>query len=131
KHFSEATSHPVVPLIFLAFGLLINFIISALLIYGSFGFPKLGLNGSGIATLISRTLVVVGLYSYILRAKIYEKFLVPLRSEKMNPFVFKSLARIGIPSGFQYLFEVAAFAGSGIMMGWLGTKTLAAHQIAL
>lgn len=31
----------------------------------------------------------------------------------------------------QFIFEVAAFDFSAIMMGWLGTDTLAAHQIAI
>ncbi|MES2769659.1 MAG: MATE family efflux transporter [Bdellovibrionota bacterium] len=131
KHFSEGISHPVVPLAFLGIGLLANFILNSLLIYGLYGFPELGLYGAGIATLISRVLVVVLFYIYILRSKIYEKFRTTFASEKIDIYAFKDLARIGIPSGFQYLFEVAAFAGSGIMIGWLGTKALAAHQIAL
>lgn len=131
KHFSEGISHPTVPLIFLAVGLVANFFLNSLLIYGLFGFPELGLYGAGLATLISRIIVVAGLYTYIQKSKIYEKFRTSFKSEKIDVYAFKDLARIGIPSGFQYLFEVAAFAGSGIMIGWLGTKTLAAHQIAL
>lgn len=131
KHFSEGISHPVVPLVFLAIGLVVNFILNSLLIYGLYGFPELGLYGAGIATLISRIIVVVGLYIYLLRSPIFEKFKLPFSKDQLDSFAVKDLARIGIPSGFSYLFEVAAFAGSGIMIGWLGTKTLAAHQIAL
>ena len=42
-----------------------------------------------------------------------------------------SLLRIGLPTGFQYLAEVGAFAFAAILMGWIGTAALAAHQIAI
>jgi MATE family multidrug resistance protein len=42
-----------------------------------------------------------------------------------------SLVRIGLPTGFQYLAEVGAFAFAAILMGWIGTAALAAHQIAI
>ncbi|HEY0271671.1 MAG TPA: MATE family efflux transporter, partial [Chitinophaga sp.] len=31
----------------------------------------------------------------------------------------------------QYVFEVSAFSGAAIMVGWIGTADLAAHQIAI
>ncbi|MCZ7612529.1 MAG: MATE family efflux transporter [Ignavibacteriaceae bacterium] len=36
-----------------------------------------------------------------------------------------------MPSGFQYFFEIGAFSFAVVMVGWLGTKQLAAHQIAI
>jgi MATE family multidrug resistance protein len=41
------------------------------------------------------------------------------------------ILRIGVPSGFQFIFEVGAFSSAAIMMGWIGVTALAAHQIAL
>ena len=41
------------------------------------------------------------------------------------------MLKIGVPSGIQFVFEVGAFAMAAIMMGWLGTVPLAAHQIAI
>ena len=38
------------------------------------------------------------------------------------------MLHIGIPAGLQFIFEVAAFDFSLVMMGWIGTKALAAHQ---
>ena len=43
----------------------------------------------------------------------------------------KKLLGLGLPSAVQYVFEVGAFFFAVIMVGWLGTKQLAAHQIAL
>ena len=41
------------------------------------------------------------------------------------------MLHLGVPSGVQFIFEVAAFDFSLVMMGWLGTITQAAHQIAI
>lgn len=41
------------------------------------------------------------------------------------------MLHIGLPAGLQFIFEVAAFDFSLVMMGWLGTSALAAHQIAI
>ncbi len=43
----------------------------------------------------------------------------------------QSLLRLGLPVGVQYLSEVGAFAFAAILMGWIGTSALAAHQIAI
>lgn len=131
KNFTEGVSKPSIPLIFLACGLVINFFLAWIMIYGNLGFTALGLKGAGIATLISRWLVVISLYVYLVRAKAFKKYEMSFSKKDINFVTLLNVARIGIPSGFQFLFEVAAFAGSGIMIGWLGAKTLAAHQISL
>ena len=41
------------------------------------------------------------------------------------------MLHIGVPAGVQFIFEVAAFDFSAVMMGWLGATALAAHQIAI
>ena len=41
------------------------------------------------------------------------------------------ILKIGIPTGFQFIFEVSAFSTAAIMMGWIGVNALAGHQIAL
>jgi MATE family multidrug resistance protein len=131
KNFTEALSHPIIPLIFLLIGLVANFILNMLFVFGLYGFPNMGTTGAGLATLLSRILVVFLLYIFILNSQKFEKYRVEIFKQKFDKLSFQAIGKIGIPSGFQFLFEVAAFAGSGIMVGWLGTKALAAHQIAL
>lgn len=45
--------------------------------------------------------------------------------------MISKMLKIGVPSGFQFIFEVGAFSSAAIMMGWIGVTALAAHQIAL
>ena len=44
---------------------------------------------------------------------------------------FAALLRLGVPAAGMLLFEGGAFVATALMMGWLGTVPLAAHQIAI
>ncbi|MFI5336434.1 MAG: MATE family efflux transporter, partial [Opitutales bacterium] len=44
---------------------------------------------------------------------------------------FTALLRLGVPAAVMLLFEAGAFSAATLMMGWLGTVPLAAHQVAL
>jgi MATE family multidrug resistance protein len=41
------------------------------------------------------------------------------------------MLRLGLPIGFQYVLEFGAFALVALMMGWLGTREMAGHQVAI
>ena len=50
---------------------------------------------------------------------------------KFSKMIMKQQFNLGIPLGFQYVFEIGAFATASIMIGWIGAEELAAHQIAI
>jgi len=106
-------------------------LLNYLLIYGHAGLPALGLNGAGWGTLISRIAMMLVIAGYIYFAKQFNPYRTGLAIGNYSIKLFKRLLNIGIPAGMQFIFEVAAFDFSAIMMGWLGTDSLAAHQIAI
>ena len=109
----------------------INVILNYALIFGKFGMPVMGLDGAGYATLISRTFMpVLFLYVFIKKDKFREYYIIA-RNASPDWVKIKQLIQVGIPIATQIILEVAAFALSGIMMGWLGVIPLAAHQIAI
>ncbi|MDO6439382.1 MATE family efflux transporter [Cyclobacterium sp. 1_MG-2023] len=110
---------------------LLNIGLNYLLIYGNWGFPELGLNGAGWATLISRVLMAWVLYLYVTRSKRYEKYVRSIKLKQIRFSIIKKMLGIGIPTGLQFVFEVGAFSSAAIMMGWIGVNALAAHQIAI
>lgn len=107
---------------------LLNIALNYLLIYGKLGLPALGLNGAGWATFISRVIMAIVMIVYVTRASWFQQGLKIKRFQKK--LVIRML-KLGVPTGFQYVFEVGAFSCAAIMMGWLGAQALAAHQIAL
>lgn len=110
---------------------LINVFLNWVLIYGNLGAPEMGLNGAGLATLISRVLMPVMMGLYVMRSKRYRVFNLQLGIGKLRFLLLNRILKIGIPTGFQYIFEVSAFSTAAIMMGWIGVNALAAHQIAI
>ncbi len=109
----------------------VNVGLNYLLIFGKMGFPALGLNGAGYATLISRILMAIVIWTYLKKSNRFDAYFKVMNSIKLGWAKVRQMLRIGLPAGFQFLFEVGAFGFSAIMIGWLGTKQLAAHQIAI
>lgn len=110
--------------------LLANVLFNWLFIKGIWIFPKMGLNGAAIATLLSRVYMAVAILVYVYRTRYLSKYLKATRSEDVERLV-KKIYRLGIPVGFQFFFEIAAFSLAVVMIGWLGENQLAAHQIAI
>lgn len=110
---------------------LINVFLNWVFIYGNLGSPEMGLNGAGLATLISRIFMPLMMGFYVMRSKRYHVFNLKLGIGKLRFLLLNRIMRIGVPTGFQYIFEVSAFSAAAIMMGWIGVNALAAHQIAI
>jgi multidrug resistance protein, MATE family len=106
-----------------------NFALDYTLIYGHFGFPALGTNGSAIATAISRWLMF-GLLAYF-GWKQLRGAIVPWRPESFSAKPMLKMLRIGLPVAFQNWLEIAVFSGGAIALGWFGAVPLAAHEIAI
>lgn len=110
---------------------LINIVLNYVLIFGYFGFPALGLLGAGIATLIARILMAISFFAYVYKAAIFKKYWLGFQKVILEWFSTKLLLNLGVPTGFQYIFEVGAFASAAVMIGWMGTIPLASHQVAI
>ncbi|GAB5525738.1 MAG: MATE family efflux transporter [Roseivirga sp.] len=110
---------------------LINVLFNYLLIFGNMGFPELGLNGAGWATLISRIFMMIAGCWFVLKGRPFSRFRDGFNLLKAKAGYFKPMLQIGVPAGTQFLFEVGAFSMAAVMMGWIGDKELAAHQIAI
>ncbi len=100
-------------------------------IYGKLGAPALGLLGAGIATFFTRTLMAFSFYLYFRFNVKIKDLLQDLKLHIFEKQITKKLLSIGFPLAGQLVTEVGAFSFIGIMVGWIGTNELAAHQIAL
>lgn len=131
KQFTEGMSQTKQAMAITILCNLLNVFLNWVMIYGNLGFPALGLNGAGYATLISRILMAAIMFYYVWNSKRYKPYKLSFGFKKLSfPLVSKML-NIGVPTGFQFVFETGAFSAAAIMMGWIGTNALAAHQIAI
>jgi MATE family multidrug resistance protein len=99
------------------------------LIFGHLGFPAMGVTGSAWATTISRILLLLGLW--MAARKELGPLVSPIRPEiwRLQPLL--RMFRLGIPIGAQHVLEFGAFALVALMMGWMGTREMAGHQVAI
>ena len=131
KQFAEGLSITRIALIVMIGANVVNVILNYTLVYGHWGFPELGLNGSGWATFFSRIFMALGIMAYVYHHHGLRAYRGIFSLGNYSKKLFRKILNLGIPSGVQFIFEVAAFDFSLVMMGWLGTQTQAAHQIAI
>jgi MATE family multidrug resistance protein len=131
KQFAEGLSNTRLAMIVIILTNIINIALNYVLIFGHAGFPALGLNGAGWATLVSRIIMAGSIMMYIYYSSAFTKYRPAFSWGNYSKKLFNKMLHIGIPSGAQFIFEVAAFDFSLVMMGWLGTTTQAAHQITI
>lgn len=129
KQFSDGIQDTRTPMWLLLMGNGLNIVGNAVLIYGLFGAPEMGLIGAGIATLMSR-LFMWGAADLVFRtARHYRQHSIQFAASHVHRSDMVQLSRLGIPVMLQMGMESASFALSAFYVGWLGTASLAAHNI--
>ena len=131
KQFTEGLSNTRVAMIIIVVSNVVNIGLNYVLIYGHIGFPAMGLEGAGWATFCSRIFMALAFAAYIYYTPAFRKFRAGFSLGSYSTKLFSKMLHLGVPSGVQFIFEVAAFDFSLVMMGWIGASTQAAHQIAI
>ena len=131
KQFADGITDTQTPMWLLIGGNALNILGNWILIYGNFGFPELGLLGAGIATSISRILMLVAFVVLFFVTKRFRSYKEGFLQGRLNKSDFLQLNKLGWPVGLQMGMETASFSLATIMVGWLGATALAAHQVML
>lgn len=101
------------------------------LIFGHFGFPKLGLFGSGIASACSYAFSFLVMLGIVFLSPALREYRIFRRFFRPDWTRFFELFHLGMPIGMTMLFEAALFNASVLLMGTFSTAAVAAHQVAL
>src|SRR5438477_211078 len=108
---------------------IINAFLNWVFVYGNIGSPAMGAAGSAWATAVSRWLMAALMLGF--GWPTLRRALLPWRRESFHIAPLASMLRLGIPIGLMQGLELGAFAAIGVLMGVLGTREMAAHQIAI
>ena len=108
-----------------------NALFNWIFVFGHLGAPALGLVGSGLATALSRALLLGGLAFLVVTARLHEGAWTPWSRAAFDGRELRRLAAIGIPIGLQMGLEVWAFSAATLLAGALGPTSVAAHTITL
>jgi multidrug resistance protein, MATE family len=108
-----------------------NALLAYALIYGEFGLPNFDLFGAGLATtIVSVGMCVAGFWIAQARRP-FRKFHPLSNVWRVDWPLMKQLVAVGAPISGAFLLEYGLFMSAALLMGWIGTAELAAHQIAL
>ncbi|RDY60992.1 MATE family efflux transporter [Flagellimonas nanhaiensis] len=131
KQFSEGLSQTKYPMFATILANVVNITLNYLLIFGSFGFPKLGIVGAALGTLVARIIMVLFIWFLLKRRQKFEIYVTRFNFRKIEKKVIRKIIGLGFPSAMQMFFEVAIFTAAIWLSGVLGKNAQAANQIAL
>ena len=131
RNFSTSLSRPIPPMVVMGLAILFNALGDYTLIFGHFGFPRLGLVGAGFASASSNFFTLVTMTVIALRLPVLRPYHILQRFLRPHWRSLVELFHLGLPIGVTMLFEVALFNAATLAMGTFGIVALAAHQIAI
>ena len=131
RQFADGLSFTKAAMYSTLLGNVINVILNFFLIFGLWIFPKLGVEGAAIGTLISRICMLIFIVVYLKLHKKLSKYIKRFFPSKVQIQRLKKIIYLGLPSALHSFFEVAFFISAVWMAGIIGKNSQAANQIAL
>ncbi len=131
KNHADAMNKPWPPFwIMLAAGGL-NVLFNWIFIYGKLGAPRMGLDGAGVATLITRVAMLAAMIWWCVRSPAVREWVPTHWFRPPEWRAVRDLISVGLPASLQLLAEVSAFVMATLLIGTLGPAALASHQVAI
>lgn len=110
---------------------LVNAFGNWLMVYGHWGVPALGTNGSAYATVVARVYLAVFLFAVIWwreRSRPSGLHDVPFAIDSSRMW---KIARLGFPAAIQITLEIGVFAMASALAGKISAQAIAANQVVL
>ena len=108
-----------------------NALLAYALIHGASGLPRLDLLGAGLATTVVNLAMCAAAIWVCYICRPFKKYRVLGRFWRADWELMRKLLAIGLPISGALMLEWGLFSSAALLMGWIGTTALAAHQIAL
>ena len=131
RNFMGAVNRPEPALWITLVAIPVNALLAYALIHGHYGLPRLDLLGAGLATTFVNIGMCVAAVWVCYACHPFKKYRVLGRFWRMDWELMRQLIVIGVPISGTMLLEWGLFSSAAILVGWIGTTPLAAHQIAL
>ena len=131
RSFISALERPGWALIIMFGAVAFNALANWCLVFGNFGFPAMGIAGSGLATTLSSALMFLGLAIVVSVERRFRRYHLFGRFWRADWPRFMALLRLGAPIAGILAFEVSIFNAAAFLMGLINAASLAAHAIAI
>ncbi len=131
KQFADGLSMTKVSMYAIVMANIMHVIINYCLIYGVWIFPKMGILGAALGTVISRIAMVVFMHMILSRKEQLKQYFHNFSFDEIKKVMIKKIVDLGFPSAMQMLFEVVLFTAGIWLCGNIGKNSQAANQISL
>ena len=131
KQFADGLSQTKYSMYAIYLANVVHIFFNYMLIYGVWGFPKLGIVGAALGTVISRIMMVFFMHFILQKNPKFKKYFKNFTFDEIRKTILMKIINLGFPSAMQMLFEVALFTAAIWLSGSLGKNSQAANQIAL
>ncbi|MEC4049404.1 MATE family efflux transporter [Flavobacterium sp. SUN046] len=131
KQFADGLSMTKYSMYAIVMANVVHVIINYGLIYGVWIFPKMGILGAGLGTVISRIAMVVFMHIILAKQERLKQYFKGFSFDEIKKETIKKIVDLGLPSAMQMLFEVVLFTAGIWLCGNIGKTSQAANQIAL
>jgi MATE family multidrug resistance protein len=131
KQFADGLSETKYSMYAIFMANVVHVFFNYVLIYGVWIFPKMGVLGAALGTVISRIMMVVFLHLLLRHNEKFRKYFKNFSFREIKKSMLRKIIDLGLPSAMQMLFEVTLFTAAIWLSGSLGKNNQAANQIAL
>lgn len=129
--FVEGVSRPRPATVIALLGVVLNVSLNYGLMFGKLGFPELGLVGTGVASAVTFWANLVALVLFCLYDVRLRGLMDLLRIRRPDFGYMRVLGKLGAPIGVSQGVEAGLFMITLLLMGFISTTALAAHQMAI
>ncbi len=131
KQFADGLSMTKYSMYAIIMANVVHVVLNYLLIYGIWFFPRMGIIGAALGTVISRIMMVVFMHIILSKNEKLTAYFQNFSFQELKKSMLKKIIGLGLPSAMQMFFEVALFTAAIWLSGSLGKISQAANQIAL
>ncbi len=131
RTFVAALGRPVFATAITALAIFVNALGNYAFVFGHFGAPEMGLQGSAVSSVLTSVAMVAAYAIAIAGDRRLRRYHIFGRWWRPEWSRLREIMKIGTPIAFTILAEAGLFSGAAFLMGWIGPAELAGHTVAL
>lgn len=131
RTFVAALGRPGLATLITAAAIGVNALANWAFVFGAFGAPALGLQGSALASVVTSIAMLLAYVVAVSTHRRLRRYYLFGRLWRPETTRFREILVIGLPIAGTILAEAGLFSSAAFLMGWLGEAELAGHTLAL
>lgn len=131
RTFVSALGRPTIATAVTVLALAVNSLGNYAFVFGHFGMPAMGLNGSAVSSVITACAMFAAYLAIVLGDRRFRRYRLFGRWWRSDWARLRDLFRIGIPITAIIVAEGGLFSSAAFLMGLIGETQLAGHTVAL